>query len=136
MDVKTCQLYAPTIPKPAVGNLFDPDKTNFNEIVSLDLKHRNTKMILYMIDIGTPAILLSSSAFSARYISRTSSTVKLKNPSFPQRTAFRTGMILRFLGWVRGRRFLPFDSSRRRRFTGPTGHLAYRKSEQIIIIRS
>ena len=48
---KTCQLYAPTIPKPAVGNLFDPDKMNFNEIVSLDLKHRNTKMILYMIDV-------------------------------------------------------------------------------------
>ena len=57
-------------------------------------------------------------------------------PSFPQRTAFRTGMILRFLGWVQGRRSLSFGSSRLRSFAGPTGPLAYRKSEQIIIIRS
>ena len=56
-------------------------------------------------------------------------------PSFPQRTAFRTGMILRFLEWVRGRRCLSFGSSRRRRFLGPAGSLAYRKSEQVIIIR-
>ena len=57
-------------------------------------------------------------------------------PSFPQRTAFRTGMILRFLAGVRGRRCLSFGSFRRRRFPGPAGSLAYRKSEQAIIIRS
>ena len=27
-----------TFPKPAVGNLFDPDKIKFNQIVSIDLK--------------------------------------------------------------------------------------------------
>ena len=48
-----CKRYKPTIPRPAVGNLFDPDKMKFNEVVSLDLKYRNGKWILYMIDMVT-----------------------------------------------------------------------------------
>ena len=30
--------YKPTIPKPVVGNLFDPEKMKFNQMVSIDLK--------------------------------------------------------------------------------------------------
>lgn len=48
-----CKRYKPTIPRPAVGNLFDPDKMRFNQYVSIDLKHRNGKYILYMIDMVT-----------------------------------------------------------------------------------
>ena len=41
------------IPKPAIGNLFDPDKMKFNQIVRIDLKQRNDKLIIYMIDAVT-----------------------------------------------------------------------------------
>ena len=36
-----CKRYKPTVPKPAVGNLFDPEKMIFNQMVSIDLKERN-----------------------------------------------------------------------------------------------
>ena len=48
-----CKRYKPTIPRPAVGNLFDPDKMKFNEVVSIDLKQRNGKWIIYLIDMVT-----------------------------------------------------------------------------------
>ncbi len=48
-----CKRYKPTIPKPAVGNLMDPDKMKLNELVSLDLKDKNGKYILYIIDVVT-----------------------------------------------------------------------------------
>ena len=41
------------MPRPAVGNLFDPEKMKFNEIVTIDLKERNGKFIMYMIDVIT-----------------------------------------------------------------------------------
>ena len=56
-----CKRYKPTIPKPAVGNLFDPDKMKFNQIVSIDLKHKNYKLIIYMIDIVTRYTIQESS---------------------------------------------------------------------------
>ena len=36
-DCHICKRYKPTFPKPAVGNLIDPDKMKFNQIVSIDL---------------------------------------------------------------------------------------------------
>ena len=48
-----CKLYKPAVPKPAVGNLFDPEKMEFNQMVSIDLKERNGRLILYMIDVVT-----------------------------------------------------------------------------------
>ena len=50
---EVCQKYKPTPPKPCVGNLMAPEKMNFNEMVSIDLKHRNSKLIMYMIDCVT-----------------------------------------------------------------------------------
>ena len=37
-----CKRFKPTLPKPAVGNLFDPDKIKFNQVVSIDLKQYRT----------------------------------------------------------------------------------------------
>ena len=48
-----CKRYKPTIPKPAVENLFNPDKMKFNNIVSIDLKQCKDKLIIYMIDVVT-----------------------------------------------------------------------------------
>ena len=48
-----CRRYKPTIPKPAVGNSCDPEKMKFNQMVSIDLKERNGRLILYMIDVVT-----------------------------------------------------------------------------------
>ena len=45
-----CKRYKPSIPRPAVGNLLDPEKAKFNEIVTADLKHRDGELILYLID--------------------------------------------------------------------------------------
>ena len=47
-----CKHYKSAKHNPAVGNLFDPDKMKFNQIVSIDLKQRN-KLIIYMIDVIT-----------------------------------------------------------------------------------
>ena len=52
-NCEVCKRYKPSIPKPAVGNLFTPDKMKFNEVVSIDLKERNGKHILYLIDMVT-----------------------------------------------------------------------------------
>ena len=38
---------------PPWGNLFDPEKMKFNQMVSIDLKERNGRLILYMIDVVT-----------------------------------------------------------------------------------
>ena len=46
-----CKRFKPSMPKPAVGHLLDPDTAKFNEIVTGDLKVRNGKLILYLIDI-------------------------------------------------------------------------------------
>ena len=48
-----CKRYKPTFPKPAVGNLIDPDKMKFNQIVSIDLKQWKDRWIIYMIDVVT-----------------------------------------------------------------------------------
>ena len=48
-----CKRYKPTIPKPVVGNLFNPDTMKFIIIVSIDLKQRKDKLIIYMIDVVT-----------------------------------------------------------------------------------
>ena len=48
-----CKRYKPTIPKPTAGNLFEPNKMNFNQIASIDLKHRNSKLITHVIDVVT-----------------------------------------------------------------------------------
>ena len=40
-DCTVCKRYKPTISKSAVGNLFDPQKMKFNQMVSIDLKERN-----------------------------------------------------------------------------------------------
>ena len=37
-----CKRFKPTLPKPAVGNLFDQDKIKFNQVVSIDLKQYRT----------------------------------------------------------------------------------------------
>ena len=50
-ECETCQRYKRTMPRPAVGNLFDPEKMNFNELISIDLKERNSKFIMFMIDV-------------------------------------------------------------------------------------
>ena len=48
-----CKRYKPTIPKPVAGNLFNPDTMKFIIIVSIDLKQRKDKLIIYMIDVVT-----------------------------------------------------------------------------------
>ena len=48
-----CKRYMPTIPKPAIGNLFNQDKIKCNNIVSIDLKQRKDKLIIYIIDVVT-----------------------------------------------------------------------------------
>ena len=45
-----CKRYKRSLPKPAVGNFIDPEKACFNDVVTADLKHRNGRLILYMID--------------------------------------------------------------------------------------
>ena len=52
-DCCVCKKYKPTSPKPAVGNLMDPDKMKFNQIVSMDLKQWKDRWIIYMIDVVT-----------------------------------------------------------------------------------
>ena len=37
-----CERFKPTLPKPAVGNLFDPDKIKFNQVLRMDLKQYKT----------------------------------------------------------------------------------------------
>ena len=49
-ECHVCKRYKPTIPKPVVGSLLDPEKAIFNELVSADIKFRKGKMILYLID--------------------------------------------------------------------------------------
>ena len=48
-----CKRCKPTIPKPTAGNLFEPNKMNFNQIASIDLKHRNSKLITHVKDVVT-----------------------------------------------------------------------------------
>ena len=48
-----CKRCMPTIPKPAIGNLFNQDKIKCNNIVSIDLKQRKDKLIIYIIDVVT-----------------------------------------------------------------------------------
>ena len=52
-ECMVCKRYKPTNSRPAVGNLFDPEKLQFNQVVSIDLKERNGRYILYIIDIVT-----------------------------------------------------------------------------------
>ena len=47
-----CKRFKPTLPKPAVVNLFDPDKIRFNQVVSIDLKQYR-KNGFYLIDVVT-----------------------------------------------------------------------------------
>ena len=46
-----CNRYKPTIPWPAVGNLYDPSKLTFNSIVTVNLKEWKGKYIIYIIDL-------------------------------------------------------------------------------------
>ena len=46
-----CKRYKPMIPRPAVGNLYDPSKLTFNSIVTVDLKEWIGKYIMYIIDL-------------------------------------------------------------------------------------
>ena len=43
--------YKQTIPWPVVGNLMDPEKMVFNQIVSIDLKQRGDKYIIYIPEL-------------------------------------------------------------------------------------
>ena len=52
-NCKICKLYRKTPPRPVVGNLFNPDKMKFNNMVSFDLMKRSGRWILYMIDMVT-----------------------------------------------------------------------------------
>ena len=52
-DCIVCKRYKPTIPKPAAGNLFDPEKIKFNKMISIDMKQRYGRLILYIIDVVT-----------------------------------------------------------------------------------
>ena len=45
-----CKRFKPSIPRPCVGNLLPPEKMVFNEIVTIDLKQRKSRWIMYMID--------------------------------------------------------------------------------------
>ena len=40
-----CKRFKPSMPKPAVGSLLDPETAKFNEMVTADLKVRNGKLI-------------------------------------------------------------------------------------------
>ena len=51
MNCKICKRYKRTCPKPAVGNLVDPENKMFNELVCIDLKERNGCWIMYMIEV-------------------------------------------------------------------------------------
>ena len=48
-----CKRFQPTLPKPAVGNLFDPDKMKLNQVGRIDLKKYKNKWIIYLIDVVT-----------------------------------------------------------------------------------
>ena len=41
-----CKRFKPSLPKPVVGKLFDPDKMKFNQVVSIDLN--NIKQMDYL----------------------------------------------------------------------------------------
>ena len=61
-DCIVCKRYKSTIPKPAVGNLFNHEKMKFNQMAS-NLKERNGRSILYMFDVVircTRAIFIKS----------------------------------------------------------------------------
>ena len=48
-----CKRFQPTLPKPAVGNLFERDKMKLNQVVTFDLKKYKNKWIIYLIDVVT-----------------------------------------------------------------------------------
>ena len=43
-----CKRFKPTLPKPAVGYVFDLDKMKFNQVVSIDFKQYKNKWIIYL----------------------------------------------------------------------------------------
>ena len=52
-NCKTCKVYKPTCPRPAVSGLTNPERMRFNNVVSLDLKEWENGHILYLIDMIT-----------------------------------------------------------------------------------
>ena len=53
-----CKRFQPTLPKPAVGNLFEPDKMKLNQVVTFDLKKYKNKWIIYLMLQDTIALTL------------------------------------------------------------------------------